>query len=253
MSCQPKIVKQFLFQKTFFHIYFHLFLLPLPFLFLFFLLPLHFLLFLPLYLLPLLPSPPPPLPPPISTSTSAFCTSSSSSSSSSSSPFSSSPIQLSLDQATDPWGVKVERVEVKDVRLPVQLQRAMAAEAEATREARAKVSFSCVFMRWLTRLLDWLIDPIAWLVDFYIALLIEKEKENYGLECLIYISIQISTPLGPKAVVSVHIVVRRDIFFSKRNITWLLCETCKPYGMKHVEHTSQSLWSIIITISMYII
>ncbi|XP_018646191.1 SPFH domain / Band 7 family protein,putative [Schistosoma mansoni] len=46
-----------------------------------------------------------------------------------------------LDDATDPWGVKVERVEVKDVRLPVQLQRAMAAEAEATREARAKVKF----------------------------------------------------------------------------------------------------------------
>ncbi|GFN81130.1 erythrocyte band 7 integral membrane protein [Plakobranchus ocellatus] len=44
-----------------------------------------------------------------------------------------------LDEATDPWGVKVERVEVKDVRLPVQLQRAMAAEAEAAREARAKV------------------------------------------------------------------------------------------------------------------
>lgn len=44
-----------------------------------------------------------------------------------------------LDHATDPWGVKVERVEVKDVRLPQQLQRAMAAEAEATREARAKV------------------------------------------------------------------------------------------------------------------
>lgn len=34
---------------------------------------------------------------------------------------------------------QVERVEVKDVRLPQQLQRAMAAEAEATREARAKV------------------------------------------------------------------------------------------------------------------
>lgn len=44
-----------------------------------------------------------------------------------------------LDNATDPWGIKVERVEVKDVRLPQQLQRAMAAEAEATREARAKV------------------------------------------------------------------------------------------------------------------
>ncbi|CAL8097399.1 unnamed protein product [Calicophoron daubneyi] len=48
-------------------------------------------------------------------------------------------MQAMLDDATDPWGVKVERVEVKDVRLPVQLQRAMAAEAEATREARAKV------------------------------------------------------------------------------------------------------------------
>ncbi|PIK62063.1 hypothetical protein BSL78_01074 [Apostichopus japonicus] len=48
-------------------------------------------------------------------------------------------IQSILDEATDPWGVKVERVEVKDVRLPVQLQRAMAAEAEASREARAKV------------------------------------------------------------------------------------------------------------------
>ncbi|CAC5399516.1 STOM [Mytilus coruscus] len=44
-----------------------------------------------------------------------------------------------LDQATDPWGIRVERVEIKDVRLPMQLQRAMAAEAEASREARAKV------------------------------------------------------------------------------------------------------------------
>jgi erythrocyte band 7 integral membrane protein len=48
--------------------------------------------------------------------------------------------QATLDEATEPWGVKVERVEVKDVRLPVQLQRAMAAEAEAAREARAKVN-----------------------------------------------------------------------------------------------------------------
>jgi len=45
----------------------------------------------------------------------------------------------SLDESTDPWGIKVERIELKDVRLPHQLQRAMAAEAEATREARAKV------------------------------------------------------------------------------------------------------------------
>jgi len=45
----------------------------------------------------------------------------------------------SLEVATDPWGVHVDRVEVKDVRLPQQMQRAMAAEAEATRDARAKV------------------------------------------------------------------------------------------------------------------
>merc|ERR1711874_907754 len=44
-----------------------------------------------------------------------------------------------LDHATDAWGIRVERVEVKDVRLPQHLQRAMAAEAEASREARAKV------------------------------------------------------------------------------------------------------------------
>ncbi|XP_023346807.1 band 7 protein AGAP004871 isoform X1 [Eurytemora carolleeae] len=48
-------------------------------------------------------------------------------------------METTLDEATDPWGVKVERVEIKDVRLPVILQRAMAAEAEAAREARAKV------------------------------------------------------------------------------------------------------------------
>ncbi|KAK9968269.1 hypothetical protein ABG768_002603 [Culter alburnus] len=48
-------------------------------------------------------------------------------------------MQMSLDEATDSWGIKVERVEIKDVKLPQQLQRAMAAEAEAAREARAKV------------------------------------------------------------------------------------------------------------------
>ncbi|VDO08484.1 unnamed protein product [Rodentolepis nana] len=51
----------------------------------------------------------------------------------------SASMQSVLDDATEAWGIKVERVEIKDVRLPVQLQRAMAAEAEATREARAKV------------------------------------------------------------------------------------------------------------------
>ena len=44
-----------------------------------------------------------------------------------------------LAEGTLHWGVQVERVEVKDVRVPEQLMRAMAAEAEAAREARAKV------------------------------------------------------------------------------------------------------------------
>lgn len=48
-------------------------------------------------------------------------------------------MQTMLDEATDAWGIKVERVELKDVRLPANMQRAMATEAEATREARAKV------------------------------------------------------------------------------------------------------------------
>jgi len=48
-------------------------------------------------------------------------------------------MQSTLDEGTMPWGVMVERVEVKDVRVPAQLMRAMAAEAEAAREARAKV------------------------------------------------------------------------------------------------------------------
>ncbi|XP_046388813.1 band 7 protein AGAP004871-like isoform X1 [Ischnura elegans] len=46
-------------------------------------------------------------------------------------------VQTALDAPTDPWGVLVERIEIKDIRLPSTLQRAMAAEAEASREARA--------------------------------------------------------------------------------------------------------------------
>jgi len=48
-------------------------------------------------------------------------------------------MQRILDGATDDWGIYVERVELKDVRLPQSMQRAMAAEAEATREAQAKI------------------------------------------------------------------------------------------------------------------
>ena len=48
-------------------------------------------------------------------------------------------IQTILDEATDPWGIKVSRVEVKHVDLPQEMQRAMARQAEAERERRAKI------------------------------------------------------------------------------------------------------------------
>ncbi|UJR32042.1 hypothetical protein I4U23_019510 [Adineta vaga] len=48
-------------------------------------------------------------------------------------------MEAQLDEGSSPWGIKVERVEITDVRLPQSMQRSMAAEAEASREARAKV------------------------------------------------------------------------------------------------------------------
>ena len=48
-------------------------------------------------------------------------------------------LKTSLDEQTEPWGVQVDLVEVRDVGLPEQMQRAMARQAEAERERRAKV------------------------------------------------------------------------------------------------------------------
>ena len=48
-------------------------------------------------------------------------------------------LQRIIDEQTEPWGIKVSVVEVKDVELPSSMQRAMAAQAEAERERRAKI------------------------------------------------------------------------------------------------------------------
>jgi regulator of protease activity HflC (stomatin/prohibitin superfamily) len=48
-------------------------------------------------------------------------------------------LQQIIDEQTEPWGVKVSTVEVKDVELPTEMQRAIARQAEAERERRAKV------------------------------------------------------------------------------------------------------------------
>jgi len=48
-------------------------------------------------------------------------------------------LQVIIDHATEPWGIKVSNVEVKHIDLPVEMQRAMARQAEAERERRAKI------------------------------------------------------------------------------------------------------------------
>lgn len=48
-------------------------------------------------------------------------------------------LQQIVDEATDPWGIKIEMVEMKDVEIPESMQRAMAREAEAIREKRARI------------------------------------------------------------------------------------------------------------------
>ncbi len=50
-----------------------------------------------------------------------------------------SELQTIIDEQTDPWGVKVSTVEIKDLELPENMKRAMAKQAEAERERRAKI------------------------------------------------------------------------------------------------------------------
>lgn len=51
-------------------------------------------------------------------------------------------LQRYIDEVTDPWGVKVSLVEVKDVNLPTAMERSMASQAEAERDRRARCSGS---------------------------------------------------------------------------------------------------------------
>jgi regulator of protease activity HflC (stomatin/prohibitin superfamily) len=48
-------------------------------------------------------------------------------------------LQQIIDEQTEPWGIKVSTVEIKDVEIPEVMQRAMARQAEAERERRAKI------------------------------------------------------------------------------------------------------------------
>jgi regulator of protease activity HflC (stomatin/prohibitin superfamily) len=48
-------------------------------------------------------------------------------------------VQQIVDEISEPWGIDIERVEMKDVEIPTAMQRAMAKEAEALREKRARL------------------------------------------------------------------------------------------------------------------
>jgi regulator of protease activity HflC (stomatin/prohibitin superfamily) len=48
-------------------------------------------------------------------------------------------VQQIVDEISEPWGIDIERVEIKDVEIPTGMQRAMAKEAEALREKRARL------------------------------------------------------------------------------------------------------------------
>lgn len=63
-------------------------------------------------------------------------------------------LQSILDQSTDTWGIKVSMVEVKTVDLPSEMQRAMARQAEAEREKRAKIIHADGEYQAATRLLE---------------------------------------------------------------------------------------------------
>jgi len=51
-------------------------------------------------------------------------------------------LQQIIDEHTDPWGMKVSTVEIKDVKIPTEMQRAIARQAEAERERRSKVIYA---------------------------------------------------------------------------------------------------------------
>jgi regulator of protease activity HflC (stomatin/prohibitin superfamily) len=75
-------------------------------------------------------------------------------------------LQEILDRSTDPWGIKVSNVEVKHIDLPLEMQRAMAKQAEAERERRAKVINAEGEFEAATRLAD----AVGMIQDFPYAL-----------------------------------------------------------------------------------
>lgn len=90
-----------------------------------------------------------------------------------------------LDSATEQWGIKVARVEIKDIRIPVAMQRTMAAEAEAAQEARAKVRSIDVYSQATTS------HTFVLGVQVHLFLLIVKVAFPHYCQCCNAISISL--------------------------------------------------------------
>jgi len=111
-------------------------------------------------------------------------------------------VQVILDEATDQWGIKVMTVEMKDVDLPMEMKRAMAKQAEAERERRAKVIHADGEFQASQRLSEAAaiieIHPIA-LQLRYLQALTEVAAENNSTT-IFPVPVDLLTPFLKKAV-----------------------------------------------------
>jgi regulator of protease activity HflC (stomatin/prohibitin superfamily) len=110
-------------------------------------------------------------------------------------------LQDILDRQTDPWGVKVTNVEVKHVDLPQEMQRAMARQAEAERDRRAKVIHAEGEFQASTKLLEAAkimeVSPIT-LQLRYLQTLTEISSEN-STNTIFPIPLDLVTPFLKRA------------------------------------------------------
>ncbi|KAL1457508.1 hypothetical protein WDU94_007730, partial [Cyamophila willieti] len=163
-------------------------------------------------------------------------------------------MQTNLDHATEPWGVKVERVEIKDVRLPQNLQRAMAAEAEATREGRAKVIAAEAEMkssRALKEAADIIVESPAALQLRYMQTLqsISQEKNStiiFPIPVDIISSLLVIRYKPPVISEKIHHHFQSD--FS-------LCSsgTCKPSSQSHRKRIPPSSFQFLLNYFFFLV
>src|SRR5437867_5660009 len=109
-------------------------------------------------------------------------------------------LQQIIDEATSPWGIKVSIVEVKDVEIPGGMQRAMARQAEAERERRAKVIAAEGEFQASERLKDAAVvlaeNPMSLQLRFLQAMLEMSSERTTNM--IIPLPLELLTPFFPK-------------------------------------------------------